>query len=45
MLATTMFSLFAIFVIGWVLHINANDRKILEKELQEELVDTSDDPF
>jgi Flp pilus assembly protein TadB len=38
-----MFSLLALLLIAWVLHINANDRKQFEKELEEELAGDSED--
>jgi len=32
-----MFSFLALLLVAWVLHINANDRKQFEKELEENL--------
>lgn len=39
MLAMLMCSLLTLLALGWVLRTNAKDRKLLEKELEEERVD------
>lgn len=36
-MSAILFSILALAAIGWVLHVNARDRAILEKELDEEL--------
>jgi len=36
MLAVALFSVFALLVIGWMLRVNAKDRKVLEKRLERE---------
>jgi hypothetical protein len=38
MLAMLMCFLITLLALGWVLHVNANDRKRLEKELQADRV-------
>lgn len=42
MLSVMMCSILVLAAIGWVLRTNANDRKIFEKELEEDLADDPD---
>jgi hypothetical protein len=35
-MSAILFSILALAAIGWVLHVNARDRAILEKELDQE---------
>lgn len=37
MMTMILFSFLALLLLAWVLHINANDRKTFERELDEEL--------
>ncbi|MEW6025169.1 MAG: hypothetical protein AB1807_23860 [Pseudomonadota bacterium] len=43
MLPVALFSLLTVLAIGWMLYINAKDRKQLEKQLERELLDDTDD--
>ncbi|WP_288380055.1 hypothetical protein [uncultured Massilia sp.] len=42
MLGILAFAIVAVAVLGWMLYTNARDRKLLEKELEEVLKDSSD---
>lgn len=42
MMSAIICSILALAAIGWVLHVNANDRKAFEKELEEEFADECD---
>ena len=39
MLAVALLSAFVLLAIGWMLHVNAQDRKTLEKELERDFPD------
>lgn len=43
MMIILMCSLLAVVLVGWVLFINARDRKTFEKELEQELENDRDD--
>ncbi|MFC0252201.1 hypothetical protein [Massilia consociata] len=43
MLTMLMCSILLLLVVGWVLYVNANDRKTFEKELREYLEDRPED--
>ena len=39
MMTATICSILALAAIGWVIHVNAVDRRVLEKELDDEFGD------
>ncbi len=39
MITATICSILVLAAIGWMIHVNASDRKILEKELDDEFGD------
>ena len=43
MITMMMCSILTLLALGWVLCINSNDRKIFERELEEDLKDASGD--
>jgi len=41
MLALALLSALVLLAIGWMLHVNAQDRKVLEKQLERDFRDDS----